>query len=63
MGFADNLKKAREKCGLTQKQLAGKVHVTESAINQYESGAKLPKADVLIQLAKALKTTAEKLWD
>jgi transcriptional regulator with XRE-family HTH domain len=49
-------KALREKRGLTQEELAGKVGVTKAYISQLESGArKNPSLVVLKRLAKALR--------
>ena len=49
-----NLRQLRKAKGLTQKQLADQVGVTESSINQYENGKKKPKYETLLLLGEAL---------
>lgn len=49
-----NIRQLRKAKGLTQKQLAEMVFVSESAINQYENGKKKPKYETLLLLGEAL---------
>jgi transcriptional regulator with XRE-family HTH domain len=53
--FADTLKKLRTKKGLTQNQLAEMMFVNKTTISKWESGSRLPSADMIIRLAKVLK--------
>ncbi|BCJ97690.1 helix-turn-helix domain-containing protein [Anaerocolumna chitinilytica] len=50
--FDVRLKELRELKGLTQKDLAHKLNLTQSTIAYYESGKKLPTVDTLLSLAK-----------
>ena len=61
MAFAENLKRLREKTGMTQNDLAVDVGVSQTMIAQYERGMKLPNIVTGVQLAKILGTTVEKL--
>lgn len=54
--------KAHEKCGLTQVNVAEKANITERAYQNYEAGERIPKADVAIRIARAVKSTVEKLF-
>lgn len=56
------LKKAREKQGLTQVEVAEKANVTERAYQRYEAGERVPNATTAILIAKALNSTVEKLF-
>lgn len=53
--FADTLKKLRTKKGFTQNQLAEMMFVNKTTISKWESGSRLPSADMIIRLAKVLK--------
>lgn len=55
MSFADNLKAARKKVGLTQKELGEKLNIPYQQIGQYETGKRRPKSDTLSKIAEALK--------
>lgn len=56
-----NIKKAREKAGLTQQELADKVGVGQSAVAMWESQKALPRTDKLPVLAKVLKCSVSAL--
>ena len=53
--FADALKKLRTKKGLTQNQLASLMFVNKTTISKWESGSRLPSADMIARLAKVLE--------
>ena len=55
------LRKAREKRGLTQVELAEKVGVTRVTISYLESGKRQPSMDLLHRLAKALRVKVGEL--
>nr|WP_316621913.1 helix-turn-helix transcriptional regulator [uncultured Ruminococcus sp.] len=46
MRFADTLKKFRIDKGLSQQALAKKMYVTNGTISRWESGRRLPDADI-----------------
>ena len=52
--FGLTLKKARMKAGLTQKELADKLYMTQQGVNKWESGERLPRLDRLKDLADIL---------
>ena len=52
--FGENLKKAREKCNLTQEQLAYELNVSASTIGMYEQGRREPDLDTLIKMSNIL---------
>lgn len=47
------------KRGMTQKELAGRIGVTEAVMSRYISGDREPKPDVLANIATALHTTSD----
>ena len=57
----NNIKKYREKAGLTQKEIAGLIGVERPAIAKWENGYSLPRARKLPQLAKLLHCTIDEL--
>lgn len=61
--FANNLKNARKKAGLSQVGLAEMLSYTGKAISKWESGAALPPAEILPSLAKILNTDLNSLFD
>ena len=59
--FAENLRKLREKSGLSQKQLAKQMFVNPSTIANWESGRRLPDAVMVLRLANCLGVDANTL--
>lgn len=59
MGFnvGENIKKFRKLKGLTQKELAEKLGITQQSVAQYERTNKLPKLETLLYIAGALDIT------
>ena len=53
-GFGERLLEARKARGMTQDQLAQAVYIRRQTIGNYESGERLPDADILASLVKAL---------
>ena len=49
--------------GMTQKQLAEAVGVSQQQINQWETGVRKPKIDALVKLAKAMDIEWTELID
>ena len=58
----DKLKKRREQLKLTQRQVAEKVGIAESAYQRYEYGRIIPIATTACKIAEALNTTVEELY-
>ena len=52
--IGENIKRVREKKGMTQKELAEKCNLATITIRQYESGKREPKTRTLNKIAKAL---------
>lgn len=59
--FTDNLRSIIEKRGINQKWLASEVNSTEATISRYVNGERLPKIDVLVEIASALHITMDEL--
>ena len=55
------LKQLRQAAGLSQRQLAERVGVIHSNINYWENSSKLPRAELLIPIAKSLGVSVEVL--
>lgn len=56
-----NIKKAREKAGLTQQDLANELGVGQSTVAMWETQNSLPRTDKLPMLAKILGCTIDEL--
>lgn len=59
--FAQNLRKYRKICGMTQKALAEELHYSHTAIANYESGRNEPSLSDLCRLADVLGVSADEL--
>ena len=61
MGFADNLKRLREKKGLTSSDLAAQMYVSRSTVSRWENGSRLPDAAMLSRLSEILGVDVDTL--
>lgn len=59
--FAENLRKLRERKGLSQKQLGNQMFVNHSTIARWENGSRLPDAVMILRLAKCLGVDSSSL--
>ena len=55
MSIVENIKKYRNKIGLSQKMLGERLGVSQAMVAQYENGKRIPKRDTLHKIADALK--------
>lgn len=51
----------RQKAGLSQRQLAERLHLSSSAVGMYEQGRRHPSLDILIALAREFGVTVDYL--
>ncbi|RXM74764.1 helix-turn-helix domain-containing protein [Clostridium tetani] len=61
MKVGENIKKYRKKKGLTQKELAKKINLSEISIRRYEKNINTPTIEVLNQIAEALEVSVSAL--
>ena len=61
MGLRENLKAARKRAGMTQKQAAEAMGITESTYCGYETGKRLPDALKIRQLAALFDVSGDYL--
>ena len=59
--FGQRLLNLLQKQGITQKELADRINTTEATLSRYVSGDRVPKADMLANIATALHTTSDYL--
>lgn len=52
--FSENLKRARQKKGISQQELASRLHVVRQTVSKWERGLSVPDADLLVRLAEIL---------
>lgn len=58
-----NIRRYRQKTGLTQRAIAKKSGLCKSQVFHYEAGDCQPSISLLMRLAKALGTTTDELLD
>lgn len=63
MTIGEKIKKARTDAKMTQKELAEKCGMADSAIRKYESGKVTPKLDTIAKIARAMGLYAADLVD
>ena len=61
MALGNNLRNARLKMKLTQRELADAVHCSPGAISHFETGKNKPKEDLLLEIADYLKVSLDEL--
>lgn len=57
MTIGENIKRIRKERGLSQKELGERLHMTQSAIWQFESDKTSPKSETIKKIANALGVT------
>ena len=62
MEFNRKIRLLRHEAGLTQRQVAKKIGVTDRTYQNYEAGASLPSGNVASKLAAALGVSADTLF-
>jgi len=61
MKFSKILKELRDSKGISQRQLAKEIGISQSSVHAYEAGEKSPTIDVLLKLAKYFDVSADYL--
>lgn len=59
--FADNLYRARERAGLSQKDAASRAALTRARLDKIEGGEAIPSFEILIRLAAAYSMSVGEL--
>lgn len=62
MKFAEELRKYREKNGMSQAELAKNLGVSAQLMGLYEVSGKVPNAFLAVRIARLLGTTVENLF-
>ena len=57
--FAERLKELRIEKGLTQKQLADQVQISQAIISLYEKNVRTPTIDIIVILCQYFKVSAD----
>ena len=59
----ENLRNLRRARGLSQEDLAQRLHITRQTLSKWENGLSVPDAQLLLRLAEALEVSVEQLLD
>ena len=59
--LSENIKTIRKSKGLSQEELAVKLHIVRQTLSKWEKGLSVPDADMLILLSEALETPVSTL--
>lgn len=62
MSIGENIKKYRNKIGLSQKELGERLSVSQAMVAQYENGKRVPKVETIQKIANALNINAYELY-
>ena len=61
--FQDNLIACRRAKGMTQEELAVRLHVVRQTVSKWEKGKSVPDAEVLVRLSEVLEVPVNRLLD
>ncbi|MBR2480928.1 MAG: helix-turn-helix transcriptional regulator [Clostridia bacterium] len=61
MNIAQNIKQMRKEMGLTQKELAERVGVTQQCVSDWENGKIEPTISYVAKMSKIFETTIDSL--
>lgn len=59
--FNENLRNLRKQKGLSQEELAERLHVVRQTVSKWEKGLSVPDADLLIRIAEIFETSVSTL--
>lgn len=59
MDFGTRIRSAREQAGMTRDDLAKRLNIQYSALSKYESSAREPDFETLVQIANALRVSTD----
>ena len=60
--LCENIRTYRKESGMTQKELAEKLGISDKTVSRWESGVQLPEASLLPELAEAFGTSIDQLY-
>lgn len=61
--FSENLRKLRKQHGLSQEELAERLHVVRQTVSKWEKGLSVPDAHLLIRIADIFDISVSTLLD
>ena len=57
----ENIRAFRQKKGMTQEELASRLHVVRQTVSKWEKGLSVPDAELLIRLAEVLEVSVAQI--
>nr|DAS09683.1 MAG TPA: helix-turn-helix domain protein [Caudoviricetes sp.] len=63
MNLGENIKKARKESGMTQQELAKRLHVYQKDISRWENNELTPSAIALAGICRELNASADKVLE
>ncbi len=63
MNLGENIKRARERAGITQVVLAEKLNVNQMAISRWENNNRTPSAVTFGEICRAIGASADELLE
>lgn len=63
MNLGENIKRARERAGITQMALAEKLNVYQMAISRWENNNRTPSAATFGEICRAIGASADELLE
>lgn len=61
--LSENIKQRRKAKGMSQEELAERLHVVRQTVSKWEKGLSVPDSEMLVRLAEVLETTVSALLD
>ncbi len=61
--IAEKIAHRRKELGITQKELAEKLNVSDKTLSRWETGKQIPDALTILEIAKALNMTINEIYD
>lgn len=61
--IGENIRAARKKAGVSQKELAERLQVHQKDISRWENGAHIPTVEMLIKICRELNASADEILE
>lgn len=61
--IGENIRAARKKAGVSQKELAERLQVHQKDISRWENGAHIPTVEMLIKICRELNVSADEILE
>lgn len=63
MNLGDNIRKARKKAGISQKELAECLQVHQKDISRWENGVHTPTIEIFVKICRELNASADEILE